>query len=130
MYNNLIHTTLAFQITLVDSPLHALKSCIKRCEDDPKCQSFDFTPGQRISDRSTDQRDGNTVSSGHQSHVEPEYKESVCHMYHDRASPDGGDVLVRQMNTYHFNKVCFTCKFEFSLKIYLNQKCFIFDGLN
>ncbi|GFT25213.1 uncharacterized protein TNCV_180912 [Trichonephila clavipes] len=102
-------------VTLVDSPLRVLQTCKQRCEDDPKCLSFDFTPGQRV--LKTHQTDagqplGNSASGSHmsnnQQHVEPEYKESICHMYHDRASPDGGDVLVRQLNTFHFNKVCFS----------------------
>ncbi|XP_015917750.1 uncharacterized protein [Parasteatoda tepidariorum] len=101
-------------VTLVDSPLRVLQACKQRCEDDPKCLSFDFTPGQRVPDTHTHQpesgpdnglRSGNHMGNNQQ-HVEPEYKESICHMYHDRASPDGGDVLVRQLNTFHFNKVC------------------------
>ncbi|KAG8185194.1 hypothetical protein JTE90_025866 [Oedothorax gibbosus] len=103
-------------VTLVDSPLRVLQTCKQRCEDDPKCLSFDFTPGQRVPDSQQPDSVGHQDmlrNTGHmlgsnQQHVEPEYKESVCHMYHDRASPDGGDVLVRQINTFHFNKICFS----------------------
>ncbi|CAL1277681.1 unnamed protein product [Larinioides sclopetarius] len=95
-------------VTLVDSPLRVLQTCKQRCEDDPKCLSFDFTPGQRIENNAGHPAASNGQMGNNQQHVEPEYKESICHMYHDRASPDGGDVLVRQLNTFHFNKVCFS----------------------
>ncbi|XP_055948814.1 uncharacterized protein LOC129981813 isoform X2 [Argiope bruennichi] len=95
-------------VTLVDNPLRVLQTCKQRCEDDPKCLSFDFTPGQRIENNAGHPAAANGQMGNNQQHVEPEYKESICHMYHDRASPDGGDVLVRQLNTFHFNKVCFS----------------------
>ncbi|XP_076371603.1 uncharacterized protein LOC143257164 [Tachypleus tridentatus] len=61
------------------------------------------------------------------------YGDSSCHMYYDRASPDGSDRLVREMDAWHFNEICLTSpklRHECSNRLYVFERTpgFRFDG--
>ncbi|XP_042145212.1 uncharacterized protein LOC8039344 [Ixodes scapularis] len=88
-------------ITRAEQPVKVLEECVRRCQEDrttavAQCLSFDFMPGRR--------RPATPATSTGSAPVE--FEESVCYLYYDRASPDGGETLVRQNNAWHFNEVC------------------------
>lgn len=103
---------LATQITRAEQPVKVLEECVRRCQEDrttavAQCLSFDFMPGRR--------RPATPATASGSAPVE--FEESVCYLYYDRASPDGGETLVRQNNAWHFNEVCLSCEevlFHFS----------------
>ncbi|EEC16675.1 no-mechanoreceptor potential A, putative [Ixodes scapularis] len=89
------------EITRAEQPVKVLEECVRRCQEDrttavAQCLSFDFMPGRR--------RPATPATSTGSAPVE--FEESVCYLYYDRASPDGGETLVRQNNAWHFNEVC------------------------
>ncbi|XP_077500029.1 no mechanoreceptor potential A isoform X2 [Amblyomma americanum] len=88
-------------ITRAEQPVKVLEECVRRCQEDrttavAQCLSFDFMPGRR--------RPATAAQATGSAPVE--FEESVCYLYYDRASPDGGETLVRQNNAWHFNEVC------------------------
>ncbi|XP_065287804.1 uncharacterized protein nompA [Dermacentor albipictus] len=88
-------------ITRAEQPIKVLEECVRRCQEDrttavAQCLSFDFMPGRR--------RPPTPAQAAGSAPVE--FEESVCYLYYDRASPDGGETLVRQNNAWHFNEVC------------------------
>ncbi|KAH8035798.1 hypothetical protein HPB51_008625 [Rhipicephalus microplus] len=88
-------------ITRAEQPIKVLEECVRRCQEDrttavAQCLSFDFMPGRR--------RPPTPAQASGSAPVE--FEESVCYLYYDRASPDGGETLVRQNNAWHYNEVC------------------------
>lgn len=90
----------------MDQPVKVLEECVRRCQEDrttsiQRCLCFDFQPGRK---RSYPDMMGNTGVPN----TVGDYEESTCYMY--QVSSDNGDTLVRQVNSYHMNEVCLTCK--------------------
>ncbi|XP_022235712.1 uncharacterized protein LOC106476020, partial [Limulus polyphemus] len=61
------------------------------------------------------------------------YGDSSCYLYYDRASPDGSDRLIREMDAWHFNEICLTSpklRQECSNRLYVFERTpgFRFDG--
>lgn len=118
-------------VSRTDVPMRVLEECIRRCQEDrttliAQCLSFDFIPGKRRSSpflappSAAQQSLSNALPGGRDQPQGPnqinaltaEYEESRCILYKERGAPDGAESLVKEPNSWHFNEVCLTCKYN------------------